>query len=89
MRRSLTSNGRRERRQQQPPQAPLHVRVAQALGRELRVPVLAEAEAAFVRVIGLQVDRNARELRERRRRGSVELKCGEAVDGFDLFVLSS
>jgi hypothetical protein len=28
-------------------------RVAQALGRELRVPVLAEAEAAFVRVIGL------------------------------------
>jgi hypothetical protein len=41
-------------------------RVAQALGRELRVPVLA-AETAFVRVIGLPVDRNARELRERRR----------------------
>ena len=44
--------------------------VAQALGRELRVPVLAEAEAAFVCVIGLPVDRNARELRERRHRRS-------------------
>ena len=45
-------------------------RVAQALGRELRVPVLAEAEAAFVCLIGLPVDRNARELRERRHRRS-------------------
>ncbi len=45
-------------------------RVAQALGRELCVLVLAEAEAAFVRVIGLLVDRNARELRERRHRRS-------------------
>jgi hypothetical protein len=34
------------------------------------VLVLAEAEAAFVRVIGLLVDRNARELRERRHRRS-------------------
>ena len=49
-------------------------RIAQALGRELRVPVLAEAEAAFVRVIGLPVDRNARELRERGSRVGANLK---------------